>query len=234
MLAIFKREISAYFKSPIGYVFIAVCFLFSGAFFYLFALSSGSTDLASVFSGMFFVLMIFIPTLTMRLVAEDNRQKTDQLTLTAPVSVTGIVFGKFLAAFVIFMSSVIIMLIYGIVLSAFATINWSIIIGNVIAMTLLGGTFVAVGLMISTMTENQMIACIGSIAANLALLLIDTLASIIPIDFISNAIGALSFYGRYNEFSYGLFNIANVVFFLSAIFVFLFITTRIIEKRRWS
>lgn len=234
MLAIFKREISAYFNSPIGYVFIAICFLFSGAFFYLFALSSGSTDLSYVFMGMFFVLMVFIPTLTMRLMAEDNKQKTDQLTLTAPVGVSGIVFGKFLAAFVIFLSSVVIMLIYGVVLSFFAQINWQIVIGNVIAMTLLGATFISIGLMISTMTENQMVACIGSIAANIALLLIDSLSSLISNTFISSIISSVSFYGRYTEFSYGLFDIGNVLFFVSAVVIFLFITTRIIEKRRWA
>ena len=97
MISVLKRELSAYFKSPIGYVFMAATFLFSGFFFWSFSLSVGSTDVAGVFQGMFYVYMIFVPLLTMRLLAEDNRQKTDQLLFTSPVTITKIIVGKFLA-----------------------------------------------------------------------------------------------------------------------------------------
>ena len=95
MTAVLKREFSAYFKSPVGYVFIAVSFLFSGFFFWLFSLSIGSTDISDVFVGMFYVFMVFVPVLTMRLLADENKQKTDQLLLTAPVGLMSLVFGKF-------------------------------------------------------------------------------------------------------------------------------------------
>ena len=102
MFAIFKRELKAYFTSPLGYVFLAIFYAFSGLFFYIFSLSVGSTDISSVFLMMFIVLMVFVPLLTMRLLSEDKKQKTDQLILTAPVSLLSIVMGKFLAAYAIF------------------------------------------------------------------------------------------------------------------------------------
>ena len=84
MFAIFKRELKAYFTSPLGYVFLAIFYAFSGLFFYIFSLSVGSTDISSVFLMMFIVLMVFVPLLTMRLLSEDKKQKTDQLIRPLP------------------------------------------------------------------------------------------------------------------------------------------------------
>ncbi len=234
MLAIFKREFGAYFSSPIGYVFIAVYLFFSGAFFYIFALSMGSTDLSYVFLGMFFVLMIFIPVLTMRLMSEDNKQKTDQLTLTAPISLFRLVMGKFLSAFAIFLISTSVLLVYAIVLSCFSTIAWSMVWGNIVGIILLGAVFIAAGLFISTLTENQMIAAVGSMAVNVALLLLDSLASVIPIQFISDILSSISVFSRFSEITTGIFSLSNVLFFVSVVVIFLFLTVRVLEKRRWS
>lgn len=234
MLAVFKREFGAYFSSPIGYVFIAVYLFFSGAFFYIFALSMGSTDLSYVFLGMFFVLMIFIPVLTMRLMSEDNKQKTDQLTLTAPISLFRLVMGKFLSAFSIFLISTSVLVVYAIVLSFFSEIAWAMVWGNIVGIILLGAVFIAAGLFISTLTENQMIAAVGSMAVNVALLLMDSLASVIPIKFISDILSSISVFSRFSEITTGIFSLGNVLFFASVIVIFLFLTVRVLEKRRWS
>ena len=161
MFAIFKRELKAYFTSPLGYVFLAIFYAFSGLFFYIFSLSVGSTDISSVFLMMFMVLMVFVPLLTMRLLSEDKKQKTDQLILTAPVSLLSIVMGKFLAAYAIFAIGVAVMPVYGFVMSTFATVSWLPIWGNTVGLLLLGGIFVSIGLFISSLTENQMIAAIS-------------------------------------------------------------------------
>lgn len=234
MLAVLKRELSAYFKAPIGYVFVAASFLFSGFFFWSFSLSIGSTDVAGVFQGMFYVYMLFVPILTMRLMAEDNRQKTDQLLLTAPVSLFGLVFGKFLSAYIIFLMGDVIMLIYGVVMSFFAEVNWAMIFGNFIALALVGAIFVASGLFISSLTESQMIAAIGSVALNLALMLITTLTSVIPWKVVNNIITSLSIFDRYYEFTEGIFSLSNTFFFLSVTVIFMFLTVRVLEKRRWA
>jgi len=234
MFAVLKRELSAYFKSPIGYVFIAATFLFSGFFFWSFSLSQGSTDVSGVFQGMFYVYMIFVPLLTMRLIAEDNRQKTDQLLLTAPVSLFGLVLGKFLSAYIIFLLGDLIMLIYGVVMSFYASVNWALIFGNFIALALAGGVLVSVGLFVSSLTESQMIAAIGSFGANLVLMLVTTIASVIPWDFARDIIGSLSVFDRYYEFTTGIFSLSNAFFFVSIIVIFLFLTVRVLEKRRWA
>ena len=170
----------------------------------------------------------------MRLIAEDNRQKTDQLLLTAPVSLFGLVLGKFLSAYIIFLLGDIIMLIYGVVLSFFASVNWALILGNFVALGLIGAVFVSSGLFISSLTESQMIAAIGSFGLNLMLMLINTAASVIPVSFISDILMSLSIFDRYYEFTSGIFSLSNAFFFLSVVVIFMFLTVRVLEKRRWA
>ena len=187
-----------------------------------------------VYTGMFFVLLIMIPILTMRLMAEENRQKTDQLLLTSPVSLTRLVMGKFLSAFVILLICMFIFLVYGIVLSCFSSVNWAIILGNIVGMLLLGSLCVAAGLFVSTLTENQMIAAVGSIGLNIVFILIDSFASVMPTKFLQDIFYSLSFFSKYNEFTIGIFSLSNIFFFASVAFIFLFLTVRVLEKRRWA
>ena len=234
MFAIFKRELKAYFTSPLGYVFLAIFYAFSGLFFYIFSLSVGSTDISSVFLMMFIVLMVFVPLLTMRLLSEDKKQKTDQLILTAPVSLLSIVMGKFLAAYALFAIGVAVMPVYGFVMSTFATVSWLPIWGNTVGLLLLGGIFVSIGLFISSLTENQMIAAIGGFFINLMILLMNTLKSALPNGFLQDVLSSISVYSRYSEITNGIFSLSSLIFFVSVIFIFLFLTVRVLEKRRWA
>lgn len=234
MFAIFKRELKAYFTSPLGYVFLAIFYAFSGLFFYIFSLSVGSTDISSVFLMMFIVLMVFVPLLTMRLLSEDKKQKTDQLILTAPVSLLSIVMGKFLAAYAIFAIGVAVMPVYSFVMSTFATVSWLPIWGNTVGLLLLGGIFVSIGLFISSLTENQMIAAIGGFFINLMILLMNTLKSALPNGFLQDVLSSISVYSRYSEITNGIFSLSSLIFFVSVIFIFLFLTVRVLEKRRWA
>ncbi|MCL2076928.1 MAG: ABC transporter permease [Oscillospiraceae bacterium] len=234
MSAILKREISAYFTAPVGYVFVAVCILTSGLFFYLTALSAGSTDLSPVFQLMFFVLMIFVPILTMRLMSEEKRQKADQLLLTAPVSLSGLVIGKFLSAFAVFLIAISVMPVYGLVLSFFVKISWLTLWGNVAGIVFLGGVYISLGLFISSLTENQMIAAVGSIFLNIVIFLFNALGSVIPVKVVAEAVQNLSVYDRYFQFTLGIFELSNALFFLSIMAIFLFLTVRVLEKRRWA
>ena len=234
MFAIFKRELKAYFTSPLGYVFLAIFYAFSGLFFYIFSLSVGSTDISSVFLMMFIVLMVFVPLLTMRLLSEDKKQKTDQLILTAPVSLLSLVMGKFLAAYAIFAIGVAVMPVYGFVMSTFATVSWLPIWGNTVGLLLLGGIFVSIGLFISSLTENQMIAAIGGFFINLMILLMNTLKSALPNGFLQDVLSSISVYSRYSEITSGIFSLSSLIFFVSVIFIFLFLTVRVLEKRRWA
>ncbi len=234
MFSIFKREFRAYFTSPLGYVFLAIFYAFSGLFFYIFSLSIGSTDISGVFLMMFIVLMVFVPLLTMRLLSEDKKQKTDQLILTAPVSLLSVVMGKFLAAYAIFVIGVAVMPVYGFVMSTFTTISWLPIWGNTVGLLLIGGIFVSVGLFVSSLTENQMIAAIGSFFINLMILLMNTLTSALPSGIFKDVLASVSVYSRYSEITNGIFSLSSLIFFISVIFIFLFLTVRVLEKRRWA
>lgn len=234
MAAIFRREFSSYFTSPIGYVFLAVFYLFSGYFFYGATLAQGTTDMSGVFSNLFLVFVFLIPLLTMRLISEELKQKTDQALLTAPLSLTGLVVGKFLAAFAVMAIGISVLLVYGLVLSVFAMPEWAMIIGNLAGLVLLGAAFISIGVFVSSLTENQLIAAVGSFAIMLVLMMIDTIASAIPVQFISSIVASLSFYTKYAEFTSGMLNFANVLFFLSVVVIFNFLTVRVLEKKRWG
>lgn len=233
MFAVLKRELSAYFSSPIGYIYLAVFYVFSGYFFFG-VLYSNTTSLSNVFNGMFTIIMLLIPILTMRLMSEDLKNKTDQALLTAPISLVSLVLGKFLSALIVYCLGVAITLVYGVVIAAFAPPDWTVVFGNVLGMLLLGAALIAIGMFISALTENQVIAAVGGFAVGFSLILVNSLSSLISIDWMKKFVSGLSFMERYDEFTNGILDISNIFFFISVCAVFVFFTVRVIEKRRWS
>ncbi len=234
MGAIYRREMGAFFTSGLAYVFLSVFFLVSGFFFYVGSIASATTSTSGMFSSMFLVVVILIPILTMRLMSEEKKNKTDQGLLTAPVSLWSIVLGKYFAALTLFIIAESIVFVYSLILSYYGTVVWSTLLGNYFAMLFLGAAFIAVGVFISSMTENQMASAVASFLALMLLYFIDSIGSLIPVDFIADIFSSLSFYTRYIEFTMGIFNLSSVVFYLSAAFLFNFFTVRVFEKRRWG
>lgn len=233
MFAILKREMQSYFASPIGYIFLAVFYFFAGMFFSS-VLYSNTTDVTYVFSSLFTVLIFIIPLLTMRSMSEDKKQKTDQLLLTSPVNLSGLVMGKFLAAFLMYCIALAVTVVYSLILAAFAAPEWSVVIGNIFGALILGAALISIGVFISSLTENQLIAAVGSFAVMMFIMMIDGFASLIPVDFISKIILKLSFMSRYEDFVAGILNISNILFFVSIAVVFIFLTVRVLERRRWN
>ena len=233
MLAILKREMQNYFASPIGYIFLAVFYFFAGMFFSS-VLYANTTDITYVFSSLFTVLIFIIPLLTMRSMSEDKKQKTDQLLLTSPINLSGLVMGKFLAAFLMYCIALAVTVVYSLILATFAAPEWSVVIGNIFGALILGAALIAIGVFISSLTENQLIAAVGSFAVMMFIMMIDGFASLIPVDFIANIILSLSFMSRYEDFVSGILNISNVLFFVSIAVVFIFLTVRVLERRRWN
>ena len=233
MFAILKREMQNYFTSPIGYIFLAVFYFFAGMFFSS-VLYSNTTDITYVFSSLFTVLIFIIPLLTMRSMSEDKKQKTDQLLLTSPLNLTGLVVGKFLAAFLMYCIALAVTVVYALILATFAAPEWTVVVGNIFGALILGAALISIGVFISSLTENQLIAAVGSFAVMMFIMMIDGFASLIPVDFISNIILSLSFMSRYEDFVAGILNISNVLFFVNIAVVFIFLTVRVLEKRRWS
>lgn len=235
MGAIFRRELKAYFTSPIAYIFIAVFYIYTSTFFTSYNLYYGTTDMSTSFNSAFTIIMILLPLLTMRLFTEEKRQKTDQCLLTAPVNLFSIVMGKFFAAVCIFLCAMAIYVLYVITLVALAgSVAWATVIGNFAALLLLGASFISIGIFVSAMTENQVVAAIVSFIIIMLFYMVDIFAGSIQVEWLKNVLSSLGFYTRYYEFSTGIFSVPSLVFFISAIFIFNFLTVRALEKRRWA
>ncbi len=235
MGAIFRREFRAFFTNPIGYVVLAVLFCVSGYYFYGYNLYSGFTNLTGVYSGLFTVSLLVLPFLTMRLFSEEKRQKTDQALLTAPTGLTGIVVGKFLAALLLYVIAVSVTLIYAVIIALRVSPDWAVLIGNYLGLLLVGGLVIAIGLLVSSLTESQVIAAIGTLAVSLLMMSVDVFSSVFSsVKWISSVTDFLSISTRYSDFTSGLINYDNIVFFLSAQVLFIFLTVRVLDSRRWN
>lgn len=234
MGAILKRELSSYFNSAIAYIVMAVFFFFSGLYFYVFCLYYDSSSLTPVFSNMFMIILFLIPLITMKSFSEEKKLKTDQALLTSPVSLFDIVMGKFLSAFILYACCVAIFIIYTVIICFFVTPDFAVILCTILGILLLGGALIAIDIFISALTESQIIAAIVSIGAGLFIYMLDSISSLISVDFITKIFSAISFNQNYSNFTYGILNLSNLVFFVSVIAIFIFLTIRVLEKRRWS
>lgn len=233
MKAIFNREMKAYFTSPMGYVIIAIMLFFLGqGFTNIFVNDYG--NLAYVFVFVVTYAMLIAPIITMRLFSEEKKQKTDQLLLTSPVKIWKIVMGKFLAALVIFMLCFAVTLIFEIILAMVTEVNWMLYLSCLLGMFLMGAAMLSIGVFISSLTESQIISAILGIIASLSLLMVEFFASIFNVGWLTSACTYISFNSRFNSFASGVIDFSNIIFFLSVTALFLFLTTRSLEKKRWA
>lgn len=236
MSAVFKREFKAYFTSPIGYCVLAMMFGLTGFFFVLINVISGSTSLFDVFQQLqTYLVLLVLPILTMRLMSDDKRQKTDQVLLTAPVSLTGIVLGKFFAALLLYIIGLSMTLVGAVIIATQYNPDWMVIIGNYLGIVLLGGLMISIGLLISSLTESQFIAALGTFLAALMITLFDYVKSIFSSSkLISTVVDFLSVNQRSASFSVGTIRYDDIVFFLSIQVLFLFLTVRLLDRKRWN
>ncbi|MBR3593643.1 MAG: ABC transporter permease subunit [Clostridia bacterium] len=234
MTAIFKREFRAYFSSPLGYLIIAAMAVFEGIFF-VYMFSAGYAENEFVISSTLTVVMLAVPVLTMRLFSEERKQRTDQVLLTSPVSLWGIVAGKFFAALSVFAISYAPTLIFQIILTTkLETLNWLYYIGALFGVLLYGAALIAICMFISSLTESQVVAAVVSLVVSLVLYMIDSFAAMTNVKWIMTLAGHLSFMGRYQPFFAGIINFSSIIFFLSVAFLFVFLTVRVLDKKRWA
>ena len=235
MRAIYKRELKALFVSPVGYVFLFIIQLIAGICTYQTLSAQASSYFILTYQYIFTFSMMIIPVLTMRTMSEDKKMKTDQALLTAPVSLTGLVLGKMLAAFSVYAVSVLATIIHVLVLSAFtADMNWAMMLGNILASLLYALAYIAIGVFLSALTESQVVAAFATLGVGLFLMLVDSITAMIQSAVVSKVVSWISFQSRYYEFTDGRFNLANVLFFFSVTAIFVFLTVRVLERRRWS
>lgn len=232
MLAIMKKEIMSYFYSPVAYVLIGFFMLLTSVFF-MPNLTYQVGDFSSNLSSMGFFLIFIVPILTMRIIAEDRKNGTEVLLITSPVSITGIVVGKYLASLAVFLVMTAISFIYPIILMAFGAQFTVQLVGGYVGFILLGASFIAVGVFASSLTENQVIAAVIGFVTLLIIWVAGSVGSMIG-GVASKVLNWISLLSRYDDFSRGILGLSPIVYYLSFICVFLFLTVRVIERRRWS
>lgn len=235
MFAIYSRELKSYFLTPIGYIFCGMFLVVSGLAFSqctLYAQSTGS--IGEYFIWMMVVFAILLPLLTMKLFADDKRNRTDQILLTSPVSIVGIVMGKYLAAITVFGATFIVNSFNFVLLFRFGTPNVVSILTNILGIFLLGAAFIAIGIFLSSLTENQLIAAVSAMGVNAAMLLISLLAGEINNTFLRTVLKAFSVIDRFVPFTNQMLDVSAIVYYVSLAAIGIFLTVRVIEKRRWA
>ena len=287
MTAIYKKELRSYFTSFLGYLFIAFFLLFIGIFQYIYNLRLEYANFARAVNGTATFFLLLVPMVTMRIIAEEKRQRTDQLIFTSPVSVERIVIGKFLALVTVFAIAILIVCVYPVILHRYGETNYAVAYTTMAAFFLLGCTYMAIGMFISSLTESQVFAAVMTFIVILFTLMIDMLVEMLPTGnelalviliglaviigvityvmmkskvvtgvflvlslgglitaFLVNRqifdgslariFGWLSVQSRFALFMYGIVDVSSYVYFLSMIFLFVFLTIQAIKKRRWE
>lgn len=288
MRAIYIKEMKSYFHSLSAYLFLALFLAISGVYFSVICMSYGYTDYAAnIYSNITIIFIIIVPILTMRLMAEERKQKTDQLLLTSPVRVTGIILGKYLAVLTLLLGAVVITFLQAAVLSMYGDVNWLTVLTGGLGYFLVGASLLAIGLFISSITESQMIAAGISFGVVLLCMLLPNLSDIVPgrarytyivcgivivllawffyeetkswkagvitmvlgvavlglfawrtpelfDNGLSKIIDWFSIMDRFNDFCSGILNASSIIYYLSFIAVFIFLSIQTIEKRRWN
>lgn len=235
MLAIYKRELRSYFTGVIGYVFLVIYLAVAAVLFCYTTLFAMSSDVKSFFTLMLIFSGIALPLLTMKSFSEERKTKTEQLLLTSPVSLPRMILGKFLAAYTVFGSAAVFSSLYFLLLIPYARLQYAVLIGNIIALLLVGFVFITIGLFVSALTENQLSAAIGTIAIILVFLGIGFINALLPSSYwLRFVFDALSIFTRFSTFSNGYFDLASLVYYLTVGGLFLYLTFRVYDRRRFG
>ncbi len=287
MMAIFRREVSAYYKGLLGYLFAAFMLLFAGIYTMAYNLSGMYANFEYVLDAITFIYLIAVPILSMRTLAEERRQKTDQLLYALPIRLSDVVIGKYLAMLVVLAVPCAVMALYPLILSQFGEVTFSTAYCALFGYFLLGASLLSIGLFISSMTESQVASAVLTLVAMLLLYFMSALSSFVSSEASSsflalallivlfaavfyalsknaviacaiavvgvgalgiayaansaafeglfgNLLSKLSVFDRFYTFVDGIFDVSAVVYDLSVIAVFLFLTVQAMEKRRWS
>ncbi|MDR1533142.1 MAG: ABC transporter permease [Clostridiales bacterium] len=288
MTAIINKELRMYFYTMIGYVCLGFFVLITALFFLIININYMDPDFSAVLSSSSLVFLIFIPILTMRMFAEESKQKTDQLLYTSPLKVSEIVLGKYFAALILFLIGMAITAIMPLSIAAFAEgMPAAKIIGAYVGYILLGACFISIGLFASTLTDNQIAAAVVTFALSMFFFILSPIAEAMPstrpasVVFLALLFLALSYYiysitgniyagaalallsaigialvfflggslldgaiakiltwfslvARFENFSKGVLNLSDLVYYLTFLSLFVYLTIHVIEKRRWK
>ena len=287
MLAVYKKELRGYLTSMVGYVFIAFVLLILGIYFTAYNLQYASPDFGATLSSVTFLFLVITPILTMRILAEEKKNRTDQLLLTAPVSVWKVILGKYLSMVTIYAIPVVISAFYPLIMGRYGVISYPMAYVAVIGFFFLGCAQIAVGLFLSSVTESQVIAAVltfgilfcsymmdgieslfsdTAISSMVAFLIIAVVVGIVVYQLTKNiifsscvggvlVIGIAAVYfikptvftgliqkflnlfaiaNHFDDFVGGIFDVTGIIYMVSVVCIFVFLTVQCIQKRRWS
>ncbi|MBE7042752.1 MAG: ABC transporter [Ruminococcaceae bacterium] len=234
MKAILKRELQSYFKAVSGYVFVSVFMVFASYYFLFTNIAGLTTDMRAVFYNMLTILTFLVPVLTMRCLSEERKTKSDQILLTSSVSVWEIVLGKYFAAVGVFLIAIACTLVFPFILFMYGNPEIGVLITSYIGFTLVGCVFIAIGIFLSSLTENIVIAALSTFGVLLFVQVFDAIKTAVNNDFWVSVIEWVSLKFRYEEFYLGVFNFEHIIFYVTVAVGVLFLTKQMIEKRRWS
>lgn len=229
-----RRELKVYFNSPIAYIIIVLALVISGWLFFLDFFLAGQTTLRPLLTGWLpMVFLVFVPAITMRLIAEEKKSGTVELLVTLPVTDWEIVLGKYLASLALLGVTIILTFSYIITVSLLGNPDGGSIFGQYAGLFLLGATYLAIGLFASGITANQIVAFLVAIVIIAAFFLVDKFTPFFPGPLAS----VLEFLGvnyHFENMARGVIDSRDLLYYLSMIFLFLFLAVRALESRKWK
>ena len=234
MKAIIKREFAAYFAHPVGYFFIGVTFLMASFSFFIDVFLYGTTDISPVFTSLFGLIYLIVPLITMRLLSEEKRHKTEQVFYTSPVTMTEVVLGKFFGAGLIYIVATAIVFVHQIVLSFYGSPEWGLLICRYLGLLLMGGLLIAIGLVVSALTESQAVAGIVTLAVTMVIDRVDALTQSSTSATLIKITEWISPGNHFTGFFNGNFTVADLFYYFSMTGLLLFVAVRIIDRKRWA
>ncbi len=236
MLAIFKREFKSLFWNITGWLFIGITLALFGLYFFVYNLSYGYPYISYSLSAIAFLFMVTVPILTMRVLAEEKHAKTDQLLLTAPISVGKIVLGKFLALALVYTICIGVICVSPLVLMIFGDVPLAETYVGILGFWLYGLATIAIGTFVSSLTESQVISAVVSFGLIFVGYMMSSICSVISSsgNLLTKILGCYDLYTPLDDFFNGTLSVTGIVYYLSVIALALFLTEQMIQKRRWT
>ena len=232
-VAIFKREFASYFNSPIAYIYVTVFLGLAGWLFFKGFFLVGEASMRTFFGLLPWLFLFFVPAITMRLWAEEKKVGTMELLMTLPVTDTEAVLGKFLASFAFLLVSLALSVVLAIVVAALGDPDPGEIFGGYLGAVLIGAAFLAIGLFVSSLTENQIVAFIISVVAIFVLFILgdDFVLMGVP-SWIAPVFSFLGLGAHYDSVSRGVIDSRDIIYYLSVIVLFLYLNYELVEGKR--
>lgn len=229
---IFKKELQVYFVSPLAYVFLGVFLLIAGMFFYLGVALTGEASLRVMLGNLAIALIFVLPMLTMRHFAEEQKSGTFELLMTSPISLPSLIVGKWLASLAMCALMLVGTLLFPAILAYYGDPDWGVMATSYLGLFLVCAAFCSAGLFASSLTNDQVAAGMGGIVLLLPFWVIGSAGALVPERF-QGILDQLALLPHIRSFTKGIIDSADVAYFVAFAFVFLFLTYRTLESRRW-